>query len=191
MNREFNFDKIELDISNFENKIIDSIEKAIKTNSEYANSELEWLGGNKLKEISSHQVMSYYLFSPEQPNNIQKTVSETYCKISDKYWKEKKIGLFFSGRDGGSNISIENTNNKESMKQYLEENQDNKKKILKRCLMKLAGMNTNDIEEINLKGISMIGMHWPFVMRSISDELEPHGTIVLNNGRYQLKCLKD
>ena len=189
MNAQYNFDEIKLDICNFEGKIIDTIDNAIKNNDEYVNIELEWLGGLKLKKISSHQVMSYYLFSPDQPNNIQKTITETYAKISDQYWNNKKIGLFFEGMDGGSRVSIENTNNKDLMKTYLDENVDNRKIILKRGLMKLAGMNSNDIEMINLNGVSMIGIHWPFIMRSISDELEPYGQIVLNQGRFMLKCL--
>lgn len=191
MDRQFNFDKIKLDVKNFENKILESIENAIKNGNEYADAEFEWLGGSKLKKISSHPVMSYYLFSPDQSNNIQKTVTDTYNKISDKYWKEKKIGLFFAGRDGGSSISIENTNNEDLMKKYVEENKDNRKKILKRCLMALAGMNSGDLEQINLKGVSMIRMHLPFVIRSVSEELEPHGQIILEGGRIRLKCLKD
>lgn len=191
MDRQFIFDKLKLDTQNFENKILKSIDQAIREGNEYANIELEWLGGEKLKKISSHPVMSHYLFTPDKPNNVQKTITKTYTKISDKYWEEQQIGLFFGARDGGSCVSIENTNNKELMTKFLNENKENRQKILKRCLMTLAGMNKNDIKQINLKGVSMIGMHWPFVMRSISEELGINGKIVLVDGGYRLKCLKD
>lgn len=186
MDIQQHLDKIELNQEQFESKIIASIEGAIENKSAYGDVELEWLGGDKLKRLASHPVTSYMIFSPDNPTNIQNTVSQIYRKISDKYWNERKIGLFFGPKDGGSNVSIEDTNNEELMKEYVELNKDNREEILKRCLMILAGVNKDEKNSVDLAGVSMKVIHWPFVMRSVSDELEPHGKIVMDDGRFMV-----
>lgn len=183
-------DNLVLNEDNFEKHIIYKINKAIENKLEYTFVDLFYLGGDKLKRMTEHPILCYHVFSPQKETNVQKCVSKIYNKIKEKYWNEYKIGLFFTGKGSGSEVSIENTNDTNKLDKILliEENKKNKKIILDRCLLNLASMNKNDKKLINLKNISMVAMNWPFIMRQICKEIEPFGTIILENG-FQVKKL--
>lgn len=170
---------LHLDENNFVHKIIENIDTSIKKKEQYVVADFEWLGGERLKKLSSNPMTSNIVLAPN--SQVVNTLTKIYNNLKDKYWNEQKIGLIFSGQSGGTKISIEYGDGK---------NINKRKQILKKCLSAVLTLKKNETKYLDFRTISMKGTEWYTVIKSVDNELQPYSTIIMKDGRWLIKCLQ-
>ncbi len=161
-------------MSTFYDRCIEEIDSKIKRKSGSALIEMSWISPT-MGAVSANPFGAYMLNWTSNP--MKESIEHVYARLKIYYWNEKNIGINFEGCNSGSHVPIYYLNDQNKIKKYAKINQNKHDQILKMAQDQLNAMDSGHKQVMNMPTVNLIGMHWPYVIKSVSNSLK-NGTII-------------
>lgn len=89
----------------FRQKVLASIRRMLENDEGSCQIYLSWMS-EEMGQISANPMLSYLLFSPDNPNSLQGDIDRIYRDAEDMAWRDFRKLIGFGGTDGGSDCIV-------------------------------------------------------------------------------------